>query len=256
MNAVKREILEGIRTYKFLVLAIGFVFYAFLDPIMLKVLPEIMKSQAPGIDLQALMAIDRKAASINYMKSVSQIGVIIAAFVCMKATAGELREGTFTLPFIGGLKPSQWIGAKVLVYGSALLICSVAGMLLNAFYAGSLFSEGASDYLAVLKAGLWFGLYFVMLLLVEIFTGCLTQSPAIAAVSGLGVSWLLPPLSGLLGISGYSPSYLLEDANALSAAFPAGLLPPLLITAGILVLLYFASVRTVRYADLGRRHAA
>jgi len=252
MNALKKEILEGIRTYKFLVLSVGFIFYAFLDPLMLKVLPSILPSQAPGVDFSQLIAMGQKAAAANYMKSLSQIGVIVAAFSCMKITAGELREGTLALPFISGLKPAVWLKAKALVYGAALLLFTVAGMLANAAFAGSLFETDALDYLAVVKAGLWFGLYFDMLLFIEIFMGCLTKSPAVTAVSALAVCWLMPPVSGLAGIERYTPAMLLRDADALSPEFAPGLLPAL-ITLGLLAALYCASICVIRRSELGRR---
>lgn len=254
MNAIKREVMEGIRTYKFLVLAIGIVLYAVLDPVMLKILPKILENQTPGLDISQLMAFDQKAAVQNYMKSLSQIGILAAAFTFMKSTSEELKNGTLVQPVISGLKPSVWIGAKILVYGIALLILATAGIAVNAAYAGSLFGSGGFDYIAVIKSGLWFGLYFVMLLCVEIFTGCLTKSPAVTAVAGLAVAWLLPPFTGLLGIQNYTPVMLLNDANALSANFQAELMPALLITLAFLSALFAASVFFVKNTDLaGRR---
>lgn len=253
MNAVRREIIEGIRTYKFLVLAIGIVLYAVLDPVMLKILPKLLENQTPGLDISKLMAFDQKAAVQNYMKSLTQIGILAAAFTFMKSTSEELKNGTLVQSIISGLKPSVWIGAKILVYGTTLLLLATAGMLLNAAYAGSLFGSGGIDYIAVIKSGLWFGLYFVMLLCVEIFTGCLTKSPAVTAIAGLAVAWLLPPFTGLLGIQHYSPVMLLNDANALSKNYQAELLPALLITLVFFSALFIASVLSVKNTEYGCR---
>ena len=107
--------------------------------------------------------------------------------------------------------------------------------------------------IAVIKSGLCFGLYFVMLLCVELFTGCLTKSPAVTAIIGLAVAWLLPPFTGLLGIQNYSPVMLINEANTLSINLQAELLPALLISLAIFSALFAASVLSVKNTDFGGR---
>ena len=43
----EKEIMESIRQYRYLVLAVGIIVFAILDPLMLKLLPKILANQYP-----------------------------------------------------------------------------------------------------------------------------------------------------------------------------------------------------------------
>jgi len=49
-QSIKKELIEGIRTYKFLIILVIFMFFALLNPVLSKmVLPEVLKSQFSGM---------------------------------------------------------------------------------------------------------------------------------------------------------------------------------------------------------------
>jgi ABC-2 type transport system permease protein len=64
----KKEIMESKRQYKYIILAVGIIAFAILDPVMLKLLPKILENQLQGQgDLNLLIVSTPKAAINNYI---------------------------------------------------------------------------------------------------------------------------------------------------------------------------------------------
>ncbi len=63
----KKEIMESSRQYKYIILAVGIIAFAILDPFMLKILPKILEKQSQG-DLSSLFVATPKSAINSYIK--------------------------------------------------------------------------------------------------------------------------------------------------------------------------------------------
>ena len=63
----KKEIMESKRQYKYIILAVGIIAFAIIDPFMLKLLPKILEKQLQG-DLSSLFIATPKSAINNYIK--------------------------------------------------------------------------------------------------------------------------------------------------------------------------------------------
>ena len=70
---IKKEVLEGIRTYKFLILIAGILFFAVLDPVVMKLLPEILKNQLGGLDVSAMVDFSQRGVMNSHLKNIFQM---------------------------------------------------------------------------------------------------------------------------------------------------------------------------------------
>ena len=75
--------LEAVRSYKYLILFSGIVFWAIMNPLMIKLMPLLLKNYLPA-DLSVLFSeytID--AAFIDFMGDVFEIGTLFIVFSLM-----------------------------------------------------------------------------------------------------------------------------------------------------------------------------
>ena len=70
INSLRKEIRYGLRNNTFLILFAVFFFFAFMTPVMLKILPEVLKSKFPGFPLQELVNMTQLGCLQSYMGDV------------------------------------------------------------------------------------------------------------------------------------------------------------------------------------------
>jgi len=243
MREIYKEIKFGVRNSRFLVLIIGFMFFAVLNPVMTKVvLPQVLASQFPGMTEQALSSMfdmSQLGSIRSYMGDVFEIGSIIVAFTLCGLIAQEIKDNTLVLPLCSGKRLNHIVGAKMLVFGTALVLITTLALIVDYVYAGLLFSFDIG-FMPILRAGLLQGLYMVFLLACVMVWGAILKSPIAAGLSALASVYGLQFVSSLLNIQGYLPPALLAEAQALSAvaspSLTASILSTGLIIAGCLAI--------------------
>ena len=249
-SILKKEIIEGLRTYKFLVILFGVVLFALLDPIILKLLPKILESQLAGADLSELFTLDQPSAALNYYKNLHQMGSIIVCFALMKIIAGELKDKTAIIPYTNSLSFFKLVIAKFTVYASYLFTVVVFSTVLNYFYAGSLFSGQRFAFMGAVKSGLMFGLYFAFLVTCLMFFGSLFKKPNIAALCTVTLALFLPAIGSLFKIARYLPSGLLDEARLLLPTVTTNGFTSLVITIILCGSLLFLTIFRLKTIDL------
>lgn len=237
---IVKELRYGLRNSRFLILMAGFLFFAILTPVMLKlILPAILQSQMPGLTEETLnMIIDQsQLGSIrSYMGDVFEIGSIIVAFSLCGLIAQEIRDNTLIMPLCSGKRIGGVIAAKMLVFGSVLLLVPTLAMLVTYGYSGLLFSFEVGIG-PVIRGGLLQGLFMVFLLTCLVFWGVIFQKPIAAGFSSLATVFGLHFLGGALSIQSYLPAGLLKEAELLQEKPGNDMLLIILITAGLIFLL-------------------
>lgn len=240
MQEIKKEIRYGFRTYRFLILFVGFLFFAILDPVMTKfILPAILNSQMPGVPpdvLSGMFDATQVGVMRTYMGDVFEIVSLIVVFTLCGLMAQDIKDNTLVLPICSGKRFGQIVGGKMLVFAAALVLAPVLAVAVNYVYAGVLFSFDIA-WGPVIRAGLLQGAYMAFLLVLIILWGTWIKKPVAAGFAALATSLGLYFLGNALGISAYLPSGLLAQA-ALFAVVPSSMaLRTLCITAGIVSLL-------------------
>jgi ABC-2 type transport system permease protein len=249
-SIIKKEILEGIRSYKLLIIAVGVIFFAFLDPLILKLLPKIMEYQMPGFDLASIMRIDQPTAVMNYYKNLHQIGTLIIGFTLMSLIAGELKNKTTIIPWCSGMNFTKWIVSKFIVYFLFLLVIMTTSTVINYYYSCSLFSGHRISLLASIKGGFMFSMFYTFLVSCLIFFGSLLKKPNIAALISITLAYLISPISGLFKVSQYTPAGLLTEANLLTPYFTKNGLVSIIATLGLILIMLTQSVFRMKNVDL------
>jgi ABC-type transport system involved in multi-copper enzyme maturation permease subunit len=235
-----KEIKYGLRNSRFLILMIGFLFFAILNPIMSKlVIPNIMKSQFPGLSEEALnemLNLTQIGIIRAYMGDIFEIGSIIVAFTLCGLIAQEIKDNTLVLPLCSGKQFGSIVTAKLLVFGSVLILSPTVALLVNYLYAGLLFSFDIS-LAPIIRGGLLQGIYMVFLLACLLMWGAIIKKPIAAGFCALATGYGLSFIGGLLRIQTWIPSGLLNEAQMLETAASPKLLQTLSVTTAIILVM-------------------
>jgi ABC-2 type transport system permease protein len=244
---IRKEVLEGLRNYRFLILFTGVLFFAIFDPLMNKlVLPELLKSQFPNMPAEVMqeMLITTQVATIRgYMGNVYQISTLIITFTLSGIIAQEISGKTLIIPVCTGKRYDEMLLAKITVYGGFLILATTLSALINYGYAGALF-DFELPVLPALRAGILQGFYMVYVVALLIFTGSLVRKPITAGMLTLLAAYGTRILGSIFNLNRYLPSGLLVEAEMLAAAPSPFLWGSLASTlALVIVLLGFTIIR-------------
>ena len=148
----KKEMMENLRTYKFLILALVFLALGIMSPLSAKYLPDLVAAFLPeganlGIGEPAIL--DSWA---QFFKNVPQIGLIVLVILFSTMLSAEFTKGTLVNFVTKGLSRSGVILAK-----------STAALLI------------------------WFGLWSQSALRLDFLENALAPSPRLRRVSRLGL---------------------------------------------------------------------
>ncbi len=242
-----KEYKYAVRNNKVLILFASFFFFALLTPMMTKIfLPEILKSQFPGMNeetLHAMLDMSQTGSLRSYLGDIFEIGTLIIAFSLCGLVAQEIKENTLVMPLCAGRRFGSIIAAKMIVFGSLLLIVPTLALLTSYVYAGLLFSFEV-DPLPILVAGLLQGIYMNFLLSCLLFFGSVIKKPIAAGFISLGLVYLIQMAGGLFDIHKYLPSGILAHAGQLTSQMTSALFIPLAVTIALIAsLLFLTNIR-------------
>ncbi|MDP2994266.1 MAG: ABC transporter permease subunit [Anaerolineales bacterium] len=96
MAVFRKEMLEQWRTYRFLIVAAVFTAFGLSSPLLAKFTPEMLKS-IPGVPTELLAAFPAPTvtdAITQYVKNMSQFGILLALLMTMGVVVQEKERGT------------------------------------------------------------------------------------------------------------------------------------------------------------------
>ncbi len=249
---MKKEWLEALRSYRLLVLAIGLLSFALLNPLILKLMPAILESQGMGTDLANLMDMSQREAIRSYLDSLYQIGSLVAVLSLMGVISGEFNKGTWVLPLTFGVNVKDIYWAKLSISGGILFFFSLTGSLIAHLYGAALFGKDFASLYPTLKAGGLYGLYFSFVASLVLMASSFLKKPSAAAFASLAFLFLLPPLAGWLDITKWLPFVLLSEAGTLSPLPSKTVLQGILITFGWMAVFSFATLGRLETMEKAR----
>lgn len=220
----KKEIIESIRQYKYLIIGLAFLFFAVSDPIMLKLLPSIMKSQM-HMNIENFMVINRKTASQNYIKDIFEISNIVVVFSACGILGKEIQNGKFILPFSRGCSKAQMVLAKFFHYSLITSFSIFLGFLINFYYAGILF-KGNFSFAGILDSALCIILFFIFNIALTTLLSSIFKKDVISGIAALFISYIMLIFKNVTNVYSYLPVKLIDIADTFSTK---GIEKPLII---------------------------
>jgi ABC-2 type transport system permease protein len=187
-TALRKEILELIRTYRLLVSAALLIFFGLTSPLLAKYMREFIGMIPDVGDISLIIPIPTTMdAVLQYVKNTSQFGILLALLLGMGTVAQEKEKGTAAMMLVKPLPRSMFILAKfsslALLFAVTLLVAGLACY----YYTYLLFEP--------LDIGAWLGLNGLLLLQILVYVAltilCSTLFRTQIAAGGAAVGIML-----------------------------------------------------------------
>ena len=212
---LRKEILESSRQYRYIILAIGIIFFAISGPIMLKLLPSLMENQFQGNPelLALLFTTTRKVAMQGFIKDIFQIGTLVVVFTLCGILSDELTNQKFVFPYAKGGSPTAIVLSKVIHYSIIITAIIFVGFAANYYYSNLLFINEDVTFRNVLSSAAIVSLYYVFLIMLTIFFSSIVKKGIVAGIIVLGISYFTIILNDVKGIGEFLPYKLIDNAR-------------------------------------------
>jgi ABC-2 type transport system permease protein len=225
LTSLSKELLELWRTYRFLVLAAVFILFGLTSPLIAKYIPEIFKILPGAEQFAGLIPTPTiKDAIDQYIKNISQFGILLALLLSMGAVVGEKEKGTTGLVLVKPLTRSTFIITKFVALAIVFLTSIIFAGLSGYFYTALLFSP--PDLLAWISLN--FLIWLVMMVYIAItllFSTVVKSQPAAIGLS-FGTLILMAAIGAIPSLGFLLPNQLINWGaslfnSAISPAWPA-----------------------------------
>ncbi|HBX48658.1 MAG TPA: ABC transporter permease [Clostridiaceae bacterium] len=209
---IKKEYIESIRQFKYIILAVGIIGFAILDPIMLKILPKLLENQLPQ-DLSSLMIFTPKSVVNNYIKDLCQIGTLVVIFTLCNILSEEKVSEKFVFPYSKGSSPAGIVLAKCIYYTIMITLFIFIGFITVYYYGGILFKGERVDLIDIFKSAFLMSIYFFFIITLLIFLSSIVKKGAISGFLTLLIIFLLNCFNRVQSIGKFLPNKLIQNAN-------------------------------------------
>lgn len=163
---LKKEIMEQVRTYRFLILITVFFIFGVISPITAKLMPEIATSFMPegfNLIIPEPTAID---SWTQFFKNTTQMGLILIAIIFSTSLSKEVSKGTLINMLTKGLSRTTVILAKLTAMVVNFTISLALAFIVCLWYTVYLFgSEGVYNIGFSLFCSWLFGVFLLSILL-------------------------------------------------------------------------------------------
>lgn len=186
---VKKELLEQLRTFKWLIVLSVFFLFGMMSPITAKLLPDIMS----GMEIEGMVIVIPDPTQMDaygqFFKNFTQMGILVVLLVFGGTLSNELVKGTLVNILAKGLPRATVILSK---YTAAVILWTIGFLLasLTAYgYTVYLFPDSMVDNLMISMICLWlFGIFILALIFLSStiapgnFGGLILSAVAIVAM--------------------------------------------------------------------------
>jgi ABC-2 type transport system permease protein len=246
----KKEVLEALRTNKYIILFVGTIFWALMDPLLLKLLPILLKSSLP-VDMTSLLPeLNRDAAFVNFAGDLFEIGTLFFGFTLMGLLANEIRFKKLIFPRVSGARPAGIVLAKYIHYAVVLIVFILISFLTNYFYTVQLFEGGILSMGIVLWAAVLYSIYYCVLLALLLLLSSLFKRGLFAGIITIVFAYTMSIFNQFQGIRQYLPNYLLLKAQDILGGFDTTLIPTLFSSAALIVIFIALTIYRMKKIDI------
>jgi ABC-2 type transport system permease protein len=248
-TSLRKEILQLGRTYRLLALAIVLVAFGLLSPLLAKLTPELIRLVPGGEDLASLIPEPTMADAVTqYVKNLTQFGLLLALLLTMGAVAQEKERGTAVLMLVKPLPRSIFLLSKFVALALAFLLCLALAGLGGYYYTLLLFGPPDAGGWLALNLLLW--VYMLVYMALTLLASVLMRSQAAAAGLGVGAFLVLGIVGAIPGLGKYLPGQLAAWGTALLTDPTARSWPALWISLGLILASLLAAWAAFRRQEL------
>jgi ABC-2 type transport system permease protein len=137
---LEKELKANWRSFRYPAFLLIILFFALLDPLMLKYMNEILGQFATGIEI-IMPDPTPEDAYFSYLSDVSQIGILILIFSTMGIVAREKETGVTGWLLSKPVGRWQYLFAKLLILYGLVIVGIIAGSALAYLYTTSLIGQ-------------------------------------------------------------------------------------------------------------------
>ena len=232
--SLRKEFIEQWRTYRFLMLVFVLAFFGMTSPLLAKYTPELLKIiPATGGMTIAMPPPTVMDAISQYVKNVSQFGILLALLLSMGAVAQEKDKGTAAMMLVKPLSRATFILSKVTALGLAFLASLLIAGLGAYYYTVILFQPVDLGAWLVMNLLLW--VYMLVYIALTVLFSTLTRSQAAAAGLSFGMLLLMGLVGSLGKLGDYLPGQLINWSAGMMAGIPATYWPALAVSVGLIL---------------------
>jgi len=247
--SLRKEVLELARTHRLLILAIVLIVFGLLSPLLARLMPDLIRLVPGGEDLAPLIPTPTMADAVTqYVKNMSQFGLLLALLMTMGAVAQEKERGTAVLMLVKPLPRPVFLLAKFVALALAFLVCLTLAALGGYYYTLLLFAP--PDPWAWLALNLLLWLYMLVYVAVTLLASVLARSQVAAAGIGVGLAMALGIVGAVPGLGQYLPGQLPAWGAALVFDATARSWPALWISLGLILACLLAAWAAFRRQEL------
>ncbi len=200
---LKKELLESIRTYKFIILLVVFAMFGIMSPLTAKLIPALFKTFIPyaeSVLIPEPRALDSWA---QFFKNVSQMGLIVFILMYSSVVSGELAKKTLVNMLTKGLSRKAVILSKFTNMVIIWFLSILSSSFITWGYTVYLFPNDKVSYLVFSIFCLW--LFGVFLLSLLVFASTLTTQSYISLIILVGSIVISMLLNIIPSIQKYNP---------------------------------------------------
>ena len=245
----KKEVLESIRQSRYIIFAAGFVLWALLNALMLKVLPVFMASQFPD-ELLELLKVDRLDAMKNFMGDLYTMGSLFLIFPLMGVMADEIGRQRLMLPYSKGVDQKGLILAKTLHYTLLVFVVVFLGLIVNRYYTHILFEGATVPYLDVIASSGLAMLFFAFLVSFLIFMSSMFKKGIVAGLIVLVSTYVMQFLGGAESLRNYNPYYLFQRATDIGNSYDGTTTPIIIFTVLVIIALNVLTIYRMKKIEV------
>lgn len=244
-----KEIREQVRTSRFLVVAIIFVLFGLMSPLLAKYTPQILERFAPEVEI--MMPTPTAGDAIDQLQSnLGQTGPIVAILLAMGAVARERERGTAAFVLTKPVTRSAFLAAKFLALALTITVSVLLAGAAAYFYTTVLFE--ALPVGGFLAAILLLDLAILTYAAATFLASTVVGSALPAAGAGIAVFVLTAIVSAVPRIGAYMPMGLFGPGRALALGEPpAALAGPLAVNLGAVAVLLVVAWLVFRRQEIG-----
>lgn len=212
ITAFNKEFLEQRRTRRLFVAVIVLVLFGITSPLIAKILPDVFAMIPEARDMAFLIPTPTMTDAITqYLKNISQFGVLLALLFGMGAVAQEKDKGTAALVLSKPMPRGSFLFAKFVAIAVTFIIGILLAAMFGYYYTVYLFGELSLTNWLILN-GLVL-VYILMFSALTLFFSTLTKTQYIAIGLSFATMIVLGILGSIPGIGKYMPDSLISNAG-------------------------------------------